>query len=408
GYADVVAAGRVLRRLPGQEALADRRAADYGLRRANAAMHAERREDAVLLALAALPTADVEARRLLAELIGGDLERLRETLRFPSPPARWSVDWDAGEVSVVDGGARARRIAFAAPGTDARAAAADAPVKPSGATLAVSGLPPEAVRGGEAPIGDAAEGASRGAEAPAAPLRLTALQHSPLQREIGVDEPGVAGAFRLDLSVRHERAEDLLFVLTAPGGAEARLTLDGRDPTVRSHSFRATDASPLAALGTADRRGVWRLTVVDRRSGASGALLDWSLSFAGTPWAWRDAPAQGLAIPDPGRTEQIEAALSADGRYAAVRAARRQGPFGALAIWDLDAARLVRDLETAAAPDFVAFNGDASRVLARAGSTVTLWDVATGRSIARIEAQNGFSLPPAFSVDGDFVALAKH
>src|SRR5690606_5984142 len=122
GYADVVAAGRVLRRLPGQEALADRRAADYGLRRANAAMHAERREDAVLLALAALPTADVEARRLLAELIGGDLERLRETLRFPSPPARWSVDWDAGEVSVVDGGARARRIPFAAPATDPPAA----------------------------------------------------------------------------------------------------------------------------------------------------------------------------------------------------------------------------------------------------------------------------------------------
>jgi len=404
-YADVVAADRVLRRLPGQEALADRLAADYWLRRANAAMHAERREDAVLLALAALPTADVEARRLLAELIGGDLERLRETLRFPSPPARWSVDWDAGEVSVVDGGARARRIAFAAPGTDARAAAADAPVKPSGATLAVSALPPEAVRGGEAPIGDAAEGASRGAEAPAAPLRLTALQHSPLQREIGVDEPGVAGAFRLDLSVRHERAEDLLFVLTAPGGAEARLTLDGRDPTVRSHSFRATDASPLAALGTADRRGVWRLTVVDRRSGAIGALLDWSLSFAGTPWAWRDAPAQELAIPDPRRTAQVEIELSPDGRFAAARFARR-GPLGSIAIWDLEDGRLLHDVETAGAPDFVAFNGDATRVLAREGAAVTLWDVQSGRQVARLDARNGFTLPPAVSVDGEFVALS--
>ncbi|HEX6995541.1 MAG TPA: AAA-like domain-containing protein [Gammaproteobacteria bacterium] len=404
-YAEMIEADRLLRRLPGQAQRADRLAGEYWLRRASDAMHAERRDDALLLALEALEAGAIEARPMLAELIGPDFARLRETFRFPSVPVDWVVDWGAGEVSVVDKASRALRFAFTPAGRDERTerttsrGGAEHPARAAAAPRDDAAAPTDA----------AASAGATAAPAPApSPLRLTALQPVPIQREIGVDEPGLAGAFRLDLRLRHERPDDLLIVLTAPGGAEARLTLDGRDPSARSHSFRATDASPLAALGGAERRGVWRLTVVDRRSGAAGTLLDWSLSFSGTPWAWRDAPAQGLAIPDPGRTEQIEAALSADGRYAAVRAARRQGPFGALAIWDLDAARLVRDLETAAAPDFVAFNGDASRVLARAGSTVTLWDVATGRSIARIEAQNGFSLPPAFSVDGDFVALAKH
>src|SRR5690606_30206791 len=111
--AEMMAADRVLRSLPNQDALADQLAAEYWLRRANDAMHAERRDEALVLALEALPAGGDAARRTLAELIGGDLAQLRETFRFASAPAAWSVDWDAGELSVVDGTARARRLAFA-------------------------------------------------------------------------------------------------------------------------------------------------------------------------------------------------------------------------------------------------------------------------------------------------------
>src|SRR5690606_37226606 len=77
-----------------------------------------------------------------------------------------------------------------------------------------------------------------------------------------------------------------------------------------------------------------------------------------------------------------------------------------LAIWDLAERRLLHDLETTESPDFVAFGGAGSRVLSRAGDAVTVWDVAAGRSVARLEARYGFSLPPAVSVDGEFVALS--
>lgn len=357
--AEMMAADRVLRSLPNQDALADQLAAEYWLRRANDAMHAERRDEALVLALEALPAGGDAARRTLVELIGGDLAQLRETFRFASAPAAWSVDWDAGELSVVDGTARARRLAFA-------------------------------------------DGAPKAA---APPLRLSALQHVPIQREIGVDEPGLAGAFRLDARIEHERLEDLLLVLTAPGGAEARLTFDGRDEALHSHSFRATDGSPLASLGSAERRGVWRLTIVDRRAGATGTLVDWSLSFSGTPWAWRDAPTQGLEIPDPRRTEQVEVAISDDGRFAATRSGRR-GPIGSLALWDLDEGRLLHDLEVAESPDLVGFSADSTRLLVRAGDALSIWSVAEGALVARVDARGGFALPPAASVDGEFVALA--
>ena len=402
-YAEMTAADGVLRRLPGREADADRLAAEFWLRRASGAMHAERREEAVLLALAALPDGGADARRILAELIGDDLARLRATFRFSSAPLDWSVDWDSGHVAVADRAAWARRLDFDPNGPSPRGASASPARIAPAAGGSVAALPEPAL--GRDGADTAVAGAHDELAASAAPLRLTALQHAPIQREIGVDEPGLAGAFRLDLRLLHERPDDLLLVLTAPGGAEARLTLEGRDPEARSYSFRAADESPLAALADAERRGVWRLTVVDRRMDAVGTLLDWSLSFAGTPWAWRDAPAQGLAIPDPRRTEQVELAFSADGRFAAARFAR-QTPLGSLAIWNLADRRLMHDLEMPASPDFVAFNGDASRVLARAGDAVTVWDVAAGRSVAVLDARYGFSLPPAISVDGDFVALS--
>src|SRR5690606_169965 len=61
-YAEMIEADRLLRRLPGQAQRADRLAGEYWLRRASDAMHAERRDDALLLALEALEAGAIEAR----------------------------------------------------------------------------------------------------------------------------------------------------------------------------------------------------------------------------------------------------------------------------------------------------------------------------------------------------------
>src|SRR5690606_27802187 len=143
--AEMTAADGVLRRLPGREADADRLAAEFWLRRASGAMHAERREEAVLLALAALPDGGAGARRILAELIGDDLARLRATFRFSSAPLDWSVDWDSGHVAVADRAAWARRLDFDPNGPSPRGASASPARIAPAASGSVAALPEPAL-----------------------------------------------------------------------------------------------------------------------------------------------------------------------------------------------------------------------------------------------------------------------
>src|SRR5690606_4379708 len=88
-YQEMESADRLLRQLPGRDALADRLQGDYWLRRAAAARHLERRDDALLLAMQALPGREPHVRRIAAELIGDDYSRLIGTFRLAGTPARW-------------------------------------------------------------------------------------------------------------------------------------------------------------------------------------------------------------------------------------------------------------------------------------------------------------------------------
>src|SRR5690606_41194617 len=105
-----------------------------------------------------------------------------------------------------------------------------------------------------------------------------------------------------------------------------------------------------AALAGERRGGVWRLSAVDRRSGTAGTLIDWSLSFADSERAWRDAPERGLAIPDPVLTGQVDVVLGGNGRLAAAFPSRER-VVGALSIWDLSDARLLHRLDLDRRPD---------------------------------------------------------
>ena len=354
-FDDVQRIDSVLRGLPGYTGLADRLMGEYWTRRAREAAGRELRDEALVLSMRALTGADEQARRLMAELVGDDYRSLLRSFRLNEMPARWEVDWQSEELALVDQAHQVRR-------------------------LRLNGF-----------------GAMEFAD------RLTALQHLPVSREISVNEPGSAGMFQFRLWVDHPAPDELLATLQAPSGTLVSFT----PGTGSSGVFQLTSSgrSPLAVLADEDRRGVWRLTLVDRGVGSAGQLIRWGLYFAEEVRGWEDQPL-GLAISDPLRTDQVDVDLSADGRLA-IAYPSRQSVVGAVALWDLRTGAVVGDVQLDAEPEFLALTGDTSRILAVAGNRLDLWDARTGVPVSRVATQTGFVLPPALTESGEHVAIAE-
>src|SRR4029079_17111114 len=102
-----------------------------------------------------------------------DYRGLERTVRLAEQPAYWSFDWSRTALLTIDA---QRRIA---PRPLAGTAAEAAPV----------------------------------------PVPITALEHSPITREIRVDDDGSAGAFALTVAVPHPARNELELMLTAQSGA---------------------------------------------------------------------------------------------------------------------------------------------------------------------------------------------
>lgn len=367
---EVLAADAVLRSLPDRAGLADELVGAYWLRRSREAMRREQRDEALLLAVQALPGQREAVRATAAELIGSDYRQLERSFRLTEPPLDWRVDWQRGELVVID---RAHRVQHLALRETPQALAA-----PDVGRV-------ERIQG-----------------------RLTALQHVPVERELLVDERRVAGGFDLLLTLRHARASDLLVTLTAPGGGQATLAVPQPRADQQALRFSARPGSPLFALADEDSRGSWRLTAVDRRSDEVGVLMSWGLQFAGDATVYTDTPEQGVALPDPVRTDEVEIDLDASGRFALARPARSGG---ALAIWDLLRGELVGDLPMESPIEHALYSAEYSRAIVTTADELelTAWD--TGRELAppgisSILTSNDFPLPPALSTDGSHFAVA--
>ena len=354
-YADVVRMDGVLRGLDGYGELADRLMDEYWARRAEQAARLELRDEALLLSVRAATGPDEHARRLAAELVGDDYRSLLRSFRLSERPARWEVDWQSEELALVGQAHQVRRLRLNS--------------------------------FGKVDI-----------ENP-----LTALQHLPVSREITVNEPGSAGAFQLRVAVDHPAPEELLATLQAPSGALVSFT--PRTGASGVYQVAARGRSPLAAFADEDRRGLWRLTLVDRAVGSAGQLIRWGLYFAEELRGWEDRP-QGLVISDPLRTDQVDVDLSVDGRLAIARPSR-QSVVGAVALWDLRTGSLVGDVQLDAEPEYLALSGDTSRILAVAGDRLELWDAQTGALVSRVDTQTGFVLPPAMTDSGGHVVIAE-
>jgi WD40 repeat protein/subtilisin-like proprotein convertase family protein len=362
--AALVNADNQLRALPGQSELADRLLAEFWLRKVATAVNAEERDAALLFALRASAAAgDVaSARAWVGELVGDDYPLLERTMRLTVAPAQWGVDWQA---------------------------------EPTLLTLTPA---LEIVRTPLAPA------ASLSAQVQTAP-RLSALRPSVLERELRIDGEGSAGELELSVALAHPASGDVALTLTAPSGAQATVPLPQSNAAAsESYVFAAQEGTPLAALADEERRGTWRLTLVDRRVGNTGTLGGWGLRFGEE--GWRDDPAEGVAIPDPERTEAVTVDVSADGAFAIAQPAER-GTIGSIALWNVAAARLEGEFTLPAPPREAAINATGSRLLAGTANVVMLWNAADGRLIARLGTQTEFVLPAVFSTDGGYVAIAE-
>jgi WD40 repeat protein len=360
--AALVNADAQLRTLPGQSELADRLLAEFWLRKTATAAAAEQRDAALLFALrAAAGSGDTAtAHAWVAELAGEDYRHLERTVRLPAAPVLWGVDWQSPAVlSLTTENAVART-----------------PVVRGAASGVVPSIP-----------------------------RLSALRHALLERELRVEGEGSAGELELSVALAHPASGEIALTLTAPSGAQATLPLPQSNvASNESYVFAAQAGTPLAALADEERRGTWRLTLVDRRMDNIGALGGWGLRFGEE--VWRDDPPEGIAIPDPQRTEAVTVAFSDDDAFAIVQPAE-PGAIGSVALWNLALGRLERDFTLPLPPERVAINAGATRLLAATANVVTLWNVADGMTVARLATQMEFVLPPAFSSDGGYVAIAE-
>ncbi len=357
-FAAAAASDAALRALDAN-ALADRLLGEFWLRKAEDAARKERRDSALLYA--ARSTAAQGGTGMLAELASADYPLLDRTLRMAIPPPHWSVDWEHETLLSVDAGNNLQRARLSA----------------------------ESVGSIDSSIAIA--------------VRLTALKAAAVSRDLQVAGDGSAGDFELTATIAHPASAELLLKLSAPSGVEASVPVPQGAP-VETFVFTAAAGSPLAALADEERRGRWRLEVIDRRSGNVGSLVGWGLRF--DEQIWRDDPDQSVAIPDPERTDDVVAALPSGATFAVVRPSM-PGPIGTIALWDLASGRLLRDFTLPRPPREVVIDSSAARLLAVSGNVLTLWDAADGAVLARVTTQTDFVMPPIFSSGGGYLMIAE-
>jgi WD40 repeat protein/subtilisin-like proprotein convertase family protein len=353
---DALAVDTRLRELPGQTEAADRLLGEFWLRRAAERAHAEQRAAAILLAQRAAGT-DRAAAAYLAELAGDDYSLLERSRRLATAPGYWHMGFADGSLVAIDAQGQASS-------TSLRAAGASA----------------------------------------VEPFALTALVHTSLTRELSVDGEGTAGEVELSLILQHPAAAELLVTLTAPSGAVATVTVPRTDGTsVETFRQQGAPGSSLAQLADEGVRGVWRLTIVDREPGNAGVFGGWGLRF-GDEIDVRDDVPELVPIPEPTRSAEVAVRAVAE---RAVAWPVAPGVVGSVAVWNLATGRLEHDFTLPAPARQVALDPSGTRVLAATDRVLMLWDVADGSLIARVGTETEFVLPPVFSADGGYVAIAE-
>jgi WD40 repeat protein len=120
--------------------------------------------------------------------------------------------------------------------------------------------------------------------------------------------------------------------------------------------------------------------------------------------AARDDLPEPVAIADPVRAGDVVVRAAAE---RAVAWPASPGAVGTLAVWNLASGRHEHDFSLPAAPRHVALDSTGSRVLAATDRLLLVWTAEDGALLARVGTETEFVLPPVFSVDGGYVAIAE-
>jgi WD40 repeat protein len=352
-----------LRKLPDQGLLADRLLVEFWERRASDAEALERRDEALMYRLRAYSAGPTSDRGRLAELAGGDYERLESVIR------------PAGRVETVG-------------------------LSP-GASMVVTVTGGNVVDTWDAPSG---------LKDTAGRFQLVAEEFVTVRRRLSFDASGRSSTPRLVVAAEHPRPGDVAVVLISPSGRRAEFPLDSGRQAEGGWTFDGRTTAALAVFRGETVRGTWSLEIEDRVTGETGLLASWSLRLSGADGhALEDRPENPLLVPDPSATSAVHVALSPGGETVAALPVN-EAARGTARAWRVADGSLLASLPLPAGPRRARFSDDRVLVIEQAGPEATrvlAWDTAAGVVTAELAATGALAAGPVTSPEGGFVAFAE-
>jgi WD40 repeat protein len=347
-----------LTEIPGRPTVGTQILADFWERRVASSMQRGERDVALLYATRMLDEPTPERRRLVAELLGSDFDKLRGTVRTQQPLRAIELDPVSGLVTTLDTQHRVEVL-----------------------HVADSGL--QRVQ----------------------QFALLAEEVIPLQRRL-VYQGGASGK-RLVLTIRtdHLRPADVTIGLRAPSGREVELGLAQGTVTEEEgvYRFASRQGSALGSLLEENINGTWTATFIDNIQGVSGNLLGWEVridnSVAELP---AGAEQEMSVIPEPGVARQMNSVLSSGGRRALTWPS---DPLvrGDLLVWDVANGEILARIPRPANFMSARFAKGHDTVFITAGSTIEFHSISTAQLLTRMAIEPSFT--PVLSENGRFLIV---
>jgi WD40 repeat protein len=341
--------------MPGGVVRADTLLAEFWDRQSAGSRHQGERDASLITLLEALQQPTGIRRRLAAELIGQDYRNLAGSIHTKARLVAVETDEPSGLLTVLD-------------------------ERNNVDIWSVDGARPRLVRNDV----------------------LIAEEQLQLEERRQVPEPPTVP--RLLIRTTHQRPEQVVMLVRAPSGQQARLSLAaGTSLSDNLIAFDFAAFPQLQNLLTAEVAGNWSIALSDLEQGVGGELLDWGLVAAGVS----DIATENYVpqpIPEPRSSENAVSRLGRGGRLALSwpADALTQGP---VLVWDLASDEVLT--RVARSNEFInaqlALGGE--RVITLEQRQISIWDTASGDSVGVIELNTQADPELHISANGRYLAV---
>jgi len=349
-----------LLQLPESEEVAANALSGFWDRHSNALALSGKRDAALLAQLNALSVPSDVRRRLAASLIGDDYRQLLGTIRIDNLLTEIRTDAESSRLTILDD---QHLVHF------------------------------WQLQGDAAP-------------APLGSLELVAEERVQLPQRLIISAPLNTERLELSVTTDHPRPADVQVSLRAPSGAAVTLSLEAADNSGPSNEYRfsSTAYPELAALLGDDASGTWIASFSDRERGATGFLIDWTLSVpGGSAAAPEDADRSAVVIPEPVLTTLVRSRLDEQGQRALVWP-EDDDVRGDVLVWDLGTTGVVTRLPRDSGFIDAQFVMGGAAVLMRNARLLALHDTVNGNKLGEIAAATDGSAP-VLSSNGRYLVL---